>query len=829
MPPKEETPPQVDDATRDSEAEELPLLDEVVSDGKRRPSLRELWQIPVLLLAVGLLAAGIYTARMSQPGHDFDGALADVEALIEREDFDSALQILNSLILPHLDDPEATVADRRNFHLLRGDALYHGQRAMRLDNPANHQAVLNEYDAAETLMAKLDPVRIGAYADSLVSLGRHESALERIRQIPDSQSDRRRALMRRIIERNLQEAPESRYESTLNLLSELAADEGISGSDRLWIVARQAELRIAMGYYEEAFTHLLRAIQRTGELEGPGGAELFILLARSYFELGRLEQASRHLERADEMLTPSDSRRAESLTLRGRIEQIRGEPQEARDRFTVVVAEFPNAPAALRAWLGLAEVESIIGNVDASQEAYEQVIVRARREPARRDVTLRMITDSLLRQQQERHLRGDHENALAFARLAERLHGADLAPADVLRAIAVTHRSLAEELVDPAQPDPERPPDLSLLDPVTRAEGRAHFAEAGAYFLRHARLVLLHDDDAFADSLWLSGDSYDRAGEMDRAIEIFSEYATGRPDDPRQPSAYFRLAQAHMARGDYPIAAGFFRDLIQSNPTSGEGTRSYVPLAQCYLLEGREGAEEEAERLLLAIVDGSILAPDAIEFRDALFELGRLYLRADRLEDAIRRLTEAMERFPDDPEIVRVEYSLAESLRRSAHRIGLTLREAMPESRRRTLQSEREGRLSKAMDLYERVWSTLDSRDERRLSRLERIQKRNSLFYRADCAYDLEDYESAIKLYDAAAQRYAEDPASLVAMIQIVNAYVAQQAWREALTANERARQRLAELPEEALDSPDTPLDARHMERWLESTAILSRRAAVPR
>lgn len=55
-------------------------------------------------------------------------------------------------------------------------------------------------------------------------------------------------------------------------------------------------------------------------------------------------------------------------------------------------------------------------------------------------------------------------------------------------------------------------------------------------------------------------------------------------------------------------------------------------------------------------------------------------------------------------------------------------------------------------------------------------------------AFDLKDYETAIRHYDAARERYPKDPASLVAMIQIVNAYIELGDTQRAQTANYRAK-----------------------------------------
>src|SRR5690606_3460226 len=73
-------------------------------------------------------------------------------------------------------------------------------------------------------------------------------------------------------------------------------------------------------------------------------------------------------------------------------------------------------------------------------------------------------------------------------------------------------------------------------------------------------------------------------------------------------------------------------------------------------------------------------------------------------------------------------------------------------------------------------------------SELEATLERMSHFYRADCHFDLGDFERAIELYSAAADRYQEDPSALAAYVQIVNAYCTMSRFDDARVANERAK-----------------------------------------
>ena len=362
---------------------------------------------------------------------------------------------------------------------------------------------------------------------------------------------------------------------------------------------------------------------------------------------------------------------------------------------------------------------------------------------------------------------------------------------------------------------------LSDADPVSLREVKSRYLSAAAQFRRHAQMVVGEDDRAFAESLWNAADSADLAGDFDNSIRWFAEYANGRPADPRRDSARFRLARAHDARGELAPAIDLYRELISSNPSSGEGFRSYVPLARALLRDPDATNDPEAEALLRRVLGGQIISPASPEFRVALNELGKHLLLTGRHPEAIARLTESIERYPDAPDRAIVRYRLAESLRLSSGEIAGRLRQAMPESQRRELERLRQDRLRQAMAEYERVALRLDDDPGRRLNELEANAVRNSFFFRADCAFDLGDFDRAIEFYDAAAQRFSDDPASGGdgADCERVRR---DHRWDEARTAH--APGSVSRAAGGILDRPDMPMDRRHWERWLDSVAELAHR-----
>lgn len=784
--------------------------------------LRDLWRAPALVLGLTLLIMGLLAVRKSAPGPDFDAALRDVQSLLKAQRADEALDQLNNVIRPRLGDPAATADIVGRFHALRGDVLYFAQLAKGVDNPQNFEAIVNEYRLAEERLGKLALDSEGRMVDGLIALGQIDDAADRTLALPVEQRDLRTELLRKIISANLA-APRLRYDLTLNLLTTLAAQSGLTPRDRLWVSTRMATLMLDAGFPGQALERLLQEAQRFQSLDGEPGARLLLLLGRAYFDLGRFEDASDQFDRVISMLTGNEQLSATATTYLGRSIQALGKTQEARDHFSHVVSTAPHSAAAPMALLGLAETESLLGGFEASLAAYRDLTERARKgDVSERRLPIATVVRSLNNRMIEREEREDLPNALAFAQLAEGLFVDKDPPPETLLAIARIRRQLADKLLRDQNADPADPVSLAKLDPVTRAEVRAHYADAANHYLRHARAVILSDNDAFADSLWSAAETFDLAGDPNKAIDIFGEYLRAKPDDPREPQALFRLGQLHEANGDYKIAEDLYAELIAKHPNSPEGTRALVALGRVRLRDGDSENDAVAEQLLRRAISGELLSPDSRDYRSALFEIAALLLRTDRYEEAIERFAEAIERYPDDADINTTRYRFAEALRRSAEDLGATLREAMPDSQRRELSTLRNERLTKAMALYEQVRGALERTPTDSLTEVQRMRLRNTYFYRADSAFDLEDYDTAIRLYDAAAQRYASDPSSLVAMAQIVASYLALGDLKAAQTAQERARNRFLELPEDAFDDASLPAGRSFWEQWLKSRLTLA-------
>lgn len=800
-----------------------------------REGRRDLWQIPTLLLAVTMLGVGLAAWISSAAGPDYDGALASVEQLIDRQEYDRAIEALNGPIREQIDDPSVTPAVRARFHTLRADALYLAQRHAELDVPANNARVIENYQAARAHAgAVLEPQQIARLADSMVSLGKVPEALTEVERVKRTAPRLRHQILKRVVEDGLRpDASAPQRSRATDLLAELLADPELPGDTRRWVVSKMAMRSLASGSPEAAIRRILPELQRLDSRLEPAAAEMFTILGQSYLDLGLLDEARKHLSVAEANAMPGSDAAARTEVFLAQIDRRGQDMEQARDRFAGVIERFPASSVTALALLGLGEIEADLGRFDESLGAYRSLVDMI--DAGSDEVSVERADRSMEQRYRTRFEREEFGQALAYAELIHDLYPDGEEPTASYLRLARANRSIAEAALGPATLDPDADPVADRADHLASERARIHFAAAGRFFREHAKRALLGDPEQAAESLWKAADSLDQAGDLEGAAALFSEYVEVRHDDPRAVEGQYRLARTYQSRGDYQSAAKIYEELLAKHPNAAETYRSYVPLARCYLYDQESQDPDRAEELLLHIISGEVFEPTATEFRGALLELGRVYLRVGRYAEAIRRLEEALERYEDLADDPRFKSRLADAYRLGASQVSRDLEQAMPQSQRGRLERLREDHLLRGLDLYEQVAQLYDAADDAPLDDLDAMMRRNALLYRGDCAFDLGEmlagdpersrgfFERAIRYYDTSAQRYADDPSSLVAMIQIVNCYAALGKWREVGTANERARARLAELPPAAWEAGDSPMDRRYWERWLEASVELDR------
>ncbi|MFA9478638.1 tol-pal system YbgF family protein [Phycisphaerales bacterium AB-hyl4] len=811
------------------------------------PNWSQVWQLPLLLLGAGLFVLGIWLVIPDKEAFDHQAELDEAQKFLTANNLESAEKQLR-WVEEHLAEADRD-AQARFWHYW-GDLRYLDMHD-RYDRPADtptwrqtNETILRAYERTEEYGRELDGESLRRYAETLVMLGREQDALKIVDRIDRHQARQRYRIVRQLIERHRETARQSDPAYLAPLMDRFEdeirheADDERKRAQEIWISRVRAEIRMEAEDYDGVVTFLLRRIQRLDR--DPSQTEqlapLRVVLAQAYHALGRYGQAEQYFNLAQQQLPAHDPLQAEvlvgmgQLTLAdgprdGRRDEGHRHVEQAHEYFSAATTQFPTAPAYIDALIGQADcearMEAYADAVDHFRLAVEQLHRTTPSWDSRRLEVVEVVRSHIDRLTEQQR----YEQSLDFLTLLVPLHEREM-PADLLLDFALTHEHLAEQRHAEAQPrddDGQRRRGMTVeARRLANQEAATHFTHAANYYLRHARSVTITDDYSHGQSLWRAAQNFDRAQQWGEAINTYAEFIQTRQQDPLRLRAINHLGKAYLADGQYSPAIDLFLELINDHPRSPEAYDSLVPLARSYI-----GAQQHdaAERTLLTVVtDHEAISPETNEYRHALIELGRLYYRmgaddGDHYIAAIERLEEAVERYGHTDHSPTLRYLLADAYRKSIERLEEEIQSRQVQRDRVDLQHERDRRLQAAQKFYNQVITELEDRPEGTLTASERLYLRNAYFYQADCAYDREQYEAAISLYDAAARRWEEHPASLMALVQIVNAHCELGQFQEARVANERARAQLDRIPDDAFDDPTLPMSRQHWEDWLRWTS----------
>ena len=500
--------------------------------------------------------------------------------------------------------------------------------------------------------------------------------------------------------------------------------------------------------------------------------------------------------------------------------------QQALAYYIQAERDWPETGSYLMALAGRAHCEATLGYHHQAIKHFGMAVHNLLDNSQSTDLRSGLLKNVVYSHYDKHFAHHNYEWALDYLSLIALLHGRHL-DADLLLKRAVVYQHMAEDLLssatvrgnESALASDESDLSVNAMEKENR-KAADHFRRAAEYFFKHAQAVVRDDDELYGDSLWEAATCYGRAQMWKEAVDVYTQLVTTRSADSRQIQAVRHLGLAYMADRRYQAALDLFVQLIDDFPRSPEAYASLVPLARCHI---ELNQLDNATRTLNHVIDNHpAITPGSIHYREALIEIGKLHQRRGEMEAAIERLDEALERYGDLKEAGSLCFLLADAYRRSASQIQLDLeQQVLSQTRSQAFQAQRVMCLEKAQKLFDQAILQLAVREPHRLSATETVYLRNAYFYRADCAYDLGSYQTAIALYDQAIRGWEKDPAILVALVQIVNAYCELGLDQEARAANRRAREHLKLIPEEAFDDPSVLITRRHWQDWLSWTSEL--------
>jgi len=779
------------------------------------------WQIPLLLLAFGLLVTGIWRLRPVSKPPTFQELFKQGVALKQAGLYPEASQHAESL----LQALERTPDEKRLLHRLMVEIIHEHESGNSVHGPKNSSAILEHSDSSLAQDELFDAMMHWRRAQAFEWLRRPIDAVAEYRQAVEKGIDHPWQIRKRMIELR-RVIGDVTPEELHTAFDAFLAGTDVSDELRYWAAEKKIDLYASQEKFDQAEPFLasqLSKFQNTTHQK-----EYDYLRALAWFRVGRLDDAERLLRALRDQVVPGDPLYARAGWLLGRIEGAQQRPEYALAFFEDVITTTVPGPYRTAAIFGRAEALADVERYDESVQAYEETIRLTTQDPYGTQVDLRDVRESTTRQFVTLRPAGRLREAMAFLRIAARL----APPTDSRLQEMYTGQlaDLAYQLGETTlrQADLAQEPD----DSPARRQGQDDLIEAGQHYMQLAKLVTL-DAARSAQASWRAFESFDFAGQRLRAVGVLGTFVREWPEHPRVPEALLRLGQIYEVLGDYEKAVARYQQNLTEYPSTFYAAECLVPLANCFATIGNL---DKAKQTLLRIVDRrpgdrlSPIEPEAQVYKDALFRLGDLYVRGAEFESAIARFEEATQRYPHAPETDRTLFMLANAYRLSAARIREDVIDKQKIAYRDELLLTYQKRLERAHELFGEVIRRYLSRPASSLAELDKLYSKLSHFYRADAVYDLsfvgggidhEPFARALTMYDRAAWEYQRDPVAMSAYTQMINCHLRMGNAAKAKMALQRARWALRNISDEAFQNHAPDEGRQFWENyfsWLEQT-----------
>ena len=375
------------DTTTSETTSSAPSASDATSLGRM---LRDAWQLPVLLLAMGAIVAALWYARQNRAENEWNATLAQASEQIAKNELAIARTILDEVIAPHLAEAPSGFAGR--FEAVLADL-----GAAELPKNATQQsfdAVAKQYEKAIELKATLDEEQFARYSRMLAGAQRDSEAVAAAELAGDEAHAQE--LASGFGRRRLQAAYDALgqaghpAEATRAIAAffkeyeDFRAAQRMRAEDRAWAAALAARARMNHGHADAATERLLLEIRRAEAAASVGDAvedatfaELCALLGECLRREGKHADAVRELDRARTLAKPSSELEGEIDLSRGLALLSLGDHAAASAVFDrAVLTEHPPAIKS-QLVLGRARARASLGQREDALRDFDSIVALA--------------------------------------------------------------------------------------------------------------------------------------------------------------------------------------------------------------------------------------------------------------------------------------------------------------------------------------------------------------------------------------------------------------------------------------------------------------------
>jgi tetratricopeptide (TPR) repeat protein len=640
--------------------------------------------------------------------------------------------------------------------------------------------------------------------------GRYLPAVEMLRRLLDANAPKRTAILRRILDL-LPRTGKNVKEEYVQRLDEFLQQKDLSDSELVWALDLKTEQLFKEGQFPRAVAILKKTLPR---ISSPANQmQIEYSLACGQFYEGQLDQAEPTLRGILDRLSVRDELEAKVCLLLGRICLRDERPEEANAFFDQVIEGHAITEYHLAALVGKSEALAGLHRFEDSRRRYHEAFNLLHDLGPNKLVNREYILASVSRTSDGLNKADDLEQALAFGHLQLRYQEQDDNRASqlLLARIAIWHRQLAEKLTKRAN---------QVVSPELAGQIRRgipeHYRQAADFFLRLSQIPGLLNRNV-TQVLWQAALCYEKAGLPAKAQDVLEDFVANWPNDPFLPEALFKLAGMYQVQNRLVKAEEYFVRLVDEFGRTPFGQQSLIPLAECYFAQGPR-QYPKAEKILRDIVDDTSkqlqFRPDSQEFRHALFLLGKVYYYQGQFEQCVARLEEALQRYPTDRANPEARFLIAQSYRELSETASAKISQTNDRQLKTTLAVSRQTNLQRAQELYEYAIPAFEKMANR--TPLEETYLKLAYMYAADCLYDLNRYDQAVKGYEQVIERYEKTLLALDSYVQIANAYQRLGQWGKIKAVLERMKWLLKQLPDQEFSAAGKPFSRRDWEEWID-------------
>lgn len=776
--------------------------------------LREAWQLPLLVVGLLGVAGAFWYSKAHKAPNQWDEALGQAVEQLEKHELSITHQILEDVIAPHLSQAPEEFLGR--FALARADLAAAQLQTVSSPTQAEFEAVAARYDEAMKLGATLNFAQDERHRTALVGSHRDAEAIAAAERAGDREQARR--LATRLARSQLQDAYDAlragadarKVEDFFHAYEAFRAEPRIVAEDRAWATALAARTSLGGGHPEASSTRLQRELRLAELATGSGDlvsaqqlAELTYLLGEGMRQQREFEDAERELEHARASAKHSSVLAGEIDLALGRTKIELGRLDDAHAILDRAVLDEHPGDLKLGLLLARAHVRTLLGMDEDSRRDFTTLLDLhddGALPPQLATEMLALLNDLAFAALGE----PAYEDAIALAQLAKRVDDRGSLGARALITLAESAAHQARAMRDA---EVERVGSPDEMERGVRADINIAFKLAGESY----RAYMLTDDakslsaEERSELHFSAADSFDCASEKGLALEHFESSIDELPQrHGKRAERMIRIGDILFGEGHVAEALLAYERAAASSPSD---PRVAMPRCRALAELGRNDlaqrarAQAELERILGGEAGHSA---DSAQYREALDLSARLSFENGDFVRSAMRLSELLERDPESPEAGGRQFRLGESLQAMA-------RAAMEESKQEDLTASRRTEVSRlgsdrahdAQRAFQRAIEGLEARkivlegSGRAFKDVDKL--RNAYLQRGQCAFDRGEYQEAIDLLESVDRKFPEHAASLLALVQIVNAADLLGETKRAQTAHLRALRRIESLPEEDL------------------------------